>query len=119
MSLIKCEECGKEVSDKARSCPNCGYTLNENIKNIDAQNVNSDITNDKGENFGLSLAGIICSFLGLSIIGLIFGIISIGTNKNKSNTSKTLGIISVVISSIKLVVMLILFIALFAGLMYE
>lgn len=24
MALINCKECGKEVSDKAISCPNCG-----------------------------------------------------------------------------------------------
>lgn len=24
MALIKCSECGKEISDKARKCPNCG-----------------------------------------------------------------------------------------------
>jgi len=24
MALIKCFECGKEVSDKATACPNCG-----------------------------------------------------------------------------------------------
>ncbi|MFA5888760.1 MAG: zinc ribbon domain-containing protein [Candidatus Paceibacterota bacterium] len=24
MSLIKCSECGKEISDKAVSCPSCG-----------------------------------------------------------------------------------------------
>lgn len=27
MSLIKCTECGKEVSDKAPTCPNCAYPL--------------------------------------------------------------------------------------------
>lgn len=27
MSLIKCPECGKEVSDKASACPNCGYRI--------------------------------------------------------------------------------------------
>lgn len=27
MSLISCPECGKEVSDKAQSCPNCGCPL--------------------------------------------------------------------------------------------
>lgn len=27
MALIKCSECGKEVSDKAASCPNCGYVV--------------------------------------------------------------------------------------------
>ncbi len=28
MALIKCPECGKEISDKAVSCPNCGYPIN-------------------------------------------------------------------------------------------
>lgn len=27
MSLIKCPECGKQVSDKASSCPGCGYPI--------------------------------------------------------------------------------------------
>lgn len=27
MALIKCEDCGKEVSDKAASCPNCGAPI--------------------------------------------------------------------------------------------
>lgn len=27
MSLIQCPECGKEISDKAVSCPNCGYSF--------------------------------------------------------------------------------------------
>ncbi len=29
MALIKCPECGKEVSDKAKNCPTCGYPLIE------------------------------------------------------------------------------------------
>lgn len=27
MALIKCPECGKNISDKAESCPHCGYSL--------------------------------------------------------------------------------------------
>ncbi len=27
MALIKCSECGKEVSDKAPACPNCGAPI--------------------------------------------------------------------------------------------
>ena len=27
MSLIQCPECGKEISDKAGACPNCGMPL--------------------------------------------------------------------------------------------
>ena len=30
MALIKCPECGKEISDKAESCIYCGYPLKEN-----------------------------------------------------------------------------------------
>lgn len=27
MALIKCPECGKEISDTAKSCPNCDYRI--------------------------------------------------------------------------------------------
>ena len=27
MSLINCTECGKQVSDKAKNCPNCGAPI--------------------------------------------------------------------------------------------
>lgn len=29
MALIKCSECGKEVSSRAKSCPNCGNPIEE------------------------------------------------------------------------------------------
>ena len=29
MALIKCKECGKEISDRASACPNCGCPLLE------------------------------------------------------------------------------------------
>ena len=32
MALIKCTECGKEVSEKALSCPNCGNPMNQGIR---------------------------------------------------------------------------------------
>lgn len=31
MALIKCPECGKEISDKAESCIYCGYPLKEKV----------------------------------------------------------------------------------------
>ena len=31
MALIKCPECGKEISDQAANCPNCGFPVN-NVK---------------------------------------------------------------------------------------
>ena len=29
MAMIKCKECGKELSDKAKTCPHCGVELNK------------------------------------------------------------------------------------------
>lgn len=29
MALIKCPECGKEVSNTAYNCPNCNYAINK------------------------------------------------------------------------------------------
>ena len=34
MALIKCPECGKEISDRAASCPNCGYPIIQETSNI-------------------------------------------------------------------------------------
>ena len=33
MALIKCVECGKEISDKAPYCPNCGCPMSPIIEN--------------------------------------------------------------------------------------
>lgn len=35
MALIKCPECGREISDKAGSCPGCGFPIN----NVDYNSV--------------------------------------------------------------------------------
>lgn len=32
MALIKCKECGKEISDKAKVCPHCGNPITTNKK---------------------------------------------------------------------------------------
>ncbi|MCI8306553.1 MAG: zinc ribbon domain-containing protein [Lachnospiraceae bacterium] len=34
MALIKCPECGKEISDTASSCPNCGFSIRKKQKSI-------------------------------------------------------------------------------------
>ena len=30
--MIKCPECGKEISESAKSCPNCGCDVKKAIK---------------------------------------------------------------------------------------
>lgn len=39
MALIKCSECGKEISDRASSCPNCGCP----IDNVSKKRINKKI----------------------------------------------------------------------------
>ena len=42
MAIIKCPECGHDVSNKASSCPNCGYILEINpIEKIKCAGVTS------------------------------------------------------------------------------
>ena len=79
MALIKCPECGKDISDKAIRCPHCGLPLNE-IHSVTQEGTN----NDAGRNANLSqsqkekkrmpawlLALIIVGFL-LLIGGVVF-----------------------------------------------
>lgn len=45
MALIKCPECGKEISSKAASCPNCGCPASEFAKTqVDYVNPTSDFS---------------------------------------------------------------------------
>lgn len=43
MALITCPECGKEVSDMAKMCPNCGYPINNNEDNVLKPDVENNI----------------------------------------------------------------------------
>jgi phage FluMu protein Com len=68
MSLIKCQECGKEVSDKAFTCPHCGYPINSTY---------SLQTTDTGEYIEKSLlktnkALVIISFVCVAILTFAF-----------------------------------------------
>lgn len=47
MALIKCSECGKEVSDKASSCPNCGAPVeSENNMQENSLKVGIEVAKD-------------------------------------------------------------------------
>jgi len=48
MALIKCPECSKEISDKVKNCPHCGYPLKE--MDEDAQKVEVSSINLKSKN---------------------------------------------------------------------
>lgn len=59
MALIKCPECGKEISDTATTCPHCG-TITQHQKDLNAKS-----------NIGNILIGI---GVALSILGFLIGL---------------------------------------------
>lgn len=50
MALIQCPECGREVSDKAKACPGCGYPIAELFVNVDAAKSDPAVDECKIEN---------------------------------------------------------------------
>ena len=45
MAIIKCPECGNDISDKAATCPHCGVNVQAelhriNYKRIDEESIN-------------------------------------------------------------------------------
>ena len=70
MALIKCTECGNEVSDKASHCPKCGNPISEKIQTIET-------TSKKWKKVKLISAGLI-------ILGFFIGFGNIDTENKLS-----------------------------------
>ncbi|MFR3182327.1 MAG: PASTA domain-containing protein [Clostridia bacterium] len=84
MALIKCKECGKEISSNATACPSCGYkNINESEK----------------APFGI-LA--ICFFI--PIIGIILFIINISNKPKYAKQCILAGLLPVIIIVVGLIV---------------
>lgn len=104
MALIKCPECGKEISDTAKNCINCGYVLKE--ENNTAQPQTVIVAPEKGKSAKNSLnkgVTIVLFVLSISfivyILANIFGFEEI-TNEFYSLLGPSLcaGIVSIVMS---------------------
>lgn len=102
MALIKCKECGKEVSDKAETCPHCGYKIPRNsFQNdgfvVNMNNSNYNVEKKKGSDtfayIGLALSilsllfGCCNGYIGIiiSALSIIFAYRSYKKTSNKSN----------------------------------
>lgn len=113
MTLIKCNECGKEISDKAEICVNCGNPIQKEIEKEKLKNRKSfddltkeekkqllDIMNSEGAyHNGFT---IIITLMGiLAIIGFFIGVFGGLISSNSFLTMFGIGcLISVVIISI-------------------
>jgi uncharacterized membrane protein YvbJ len=63
MAMMKCIECGKEISDQARTCPNCGHPSDREVKMQRVQD-----TNQQSSRVGRVIVGIIMMILAFVII---------------------------------------------------
>lgn len=69
MALIKCEECGKEISDRAVACPNCGCPI-EHKKQIVKK---TSHTNADGKR---NMPAMVCLFIS-HLMGFAYSLYSI------------------------------------------
>lgn len=82
MALINCPECSKEVSDKAASCPNCGYILKTaTTKNL-PKGIDPKPANSSSEFSVKVLKGLMIGVGIVSIIYLVTTIIDIDGHSN-------------------------------------
>lgn len=115
MALIKCKECGKEISNQAKVCPNCGcpvgtssaqptypqgspYGATSQRSTYAGQNKSASA----GKNSGMSIIAFILSILGCTfIIALILAIVDL---TKKDGRKKGFSIAAVIISCIWLLI---------------
>ncbi len=67
MALIRCPECGKQVSDKAESCQGCGFPISSS-NNPSANNVKKPQNNTKTP-YGMIIATAIIGFIFIAQLG--------------------------------------------------
>lgn len=120
MALIKCPECGKEISDLAEKCPNCGFPIkssnapypnmpSSNHANVNMpNNVNANPQQSyvqpivvkpyqpESKNSKLGLAALILSILGCTFwLGIILAIIDLC---KKDGSKKVCSIVAICVS---------------------
>lgn len=92
MALIKCPECGGQVSDQALTCPHCGYQVQKTEKNQAPANEGLKQESSPSEQGGevrhnnKSKGGIGCLIAVVAVIFIVM-IISVSASKNHKDPS--------------------------------
>lgn len=81
MALIKCIECGKEISDKTEVCPNCGFKLDLDARVKGNQMMKEQIKKEEKHKNDFGLIALLLAVF-IPIAGFAMGII--GAVKGKT-----------------------------------
>ncbi len=111
-----CKNCGKEISDNAVVCPNCGVATDNMLQ------ANSAVTAGQGKSAnGFAIAGLVLGIVGLlggnyaflipGLVGVILSIV--GMVKSKQYAAPGLALAALIVSIITFLIWLIIFIAAF------
>ena len=73
MALIQCPECNKEISDKVKACPFCGFPFDSKSKDKnDAQQITNNVSNKKNAlNKSIIYLGLGVGLIVLTVISFI------------------------------------------------
>lgn len=58
MALIKCPECGKQVSDRAPTCPGCGSPIDTAIRCPKCGSANTEVISGASKAVSVALWGV-------------------------------------------------------------
>ena len=88
MSMIKCPECQSEISDKAESCPKCGYPIAVNVQTPKQEDVKKEVTPEqKAKRKKLITRACICGGI-VVLLCVAIGIIYYFVNRENISISK-------------------------------
>lgn len=91
MALILCSECGKEISDKAGRCPNCGAPVTTNAQNYQTiPNYGAHVTDKNKKSSQLVMFLLIFAFCCIAGLIIMFVLDEGGTPHNNSEQYITL-----------------------------
>ena len=66
MALVNCPECSKEISDKVKTCPHCGYPMveeNNDTQKVEISSVNIKMDSSKKKKVVKTMISVIVAFL--------------------------------------------------------
>lgn len=72
MSMIICDECGQQISDKAAICINCGYPINNENQHNDQNSQQGAIENSSTNKVDIALLIKLVCFIGVVLLVIFF-----------------------------------------------